>query len=662
MVLPRLTIRLKVLFAFGVVLMVTLALGMFAIERLARVDAAAREVREHWLPASQTVAKMSLVFEQYRIAEGRALVAASAEANQAVEADLRQRSQEVDRQLALYETNYATDEDRPIVQRFRQHWAECLAASRETMTLLHQGARDQAALVYNGKARTPVANARQSAADLMDFAARRGQDASSRSATIYRAARGWIIAALGVAVLFCTIASYAVVRGVSLPVLAMVRAMQRLVDGDDGVAIPASGRNDEIGRMAAALAVFRANAIEKRRLAEAQDAERRAAEADKQAALVNMAQTIESEAHRALEEVGGRSTAMAANADEMHASATRTDGSARQAASAASQALANSQTVAAAAEQLAGSIREIGSQASQSSAVVSRAVEAGTAARRTIEALNTRVGQIGSVADMIGEIAARTNLLALNATIEAARAGEAGKGFAVVANEVKALATQTARSTHDITRHIAEVRTATGQSVTAVSRIEETIGEVSAIAGSIAAAVEQQGAATAEIARNVAETAAAATEMTSRAGDVSTEAELTGRHAAQVHDNATGLADAVKQLQRSLVRVVRTSTAEVDRRRARRWPVDLGCRLTAGGQAQAARIVDLSEGGARLAPGPTLPAGARGTLNIDGFDGTLPFDVQASDAEATHLAFELDATTAAAFHRALDRLTARPAA
>ena len=65
----------------------------------------------------------------------------------------------------------------------------------------------------------------------------------------------------------------------------------------------------------------------------------------------------------------------------------------------------------------------------------------------------------GSVTKL--NVSCQTNLLALNATIEAARAGEAGKGFAVVAAEVKALATQTARATAEITQQIDALRTAT---------------------------------------------------------------------------------------------------------------------------------------------------------------------------------------------------------
>ena len=85
-------------------------------------------------------------------------------------------------------------------------------------------------------------------------------------------------------------------------------------------------------------------------------------------------------------------------------------GSARYAATAAQQVLANAQTVANSSEQPTGAIHEIAGQVSQSTAVVARAVEAASETRKTMQVLNDQVGRIGAVADMIGEIAGKTNL------------------------------------------------------------------------------------------------------------------------------------------------------------------------------------------------------------------------------------------------------------
>jgi len=467
----------------------------------------------------------------------------------------------------------------------------------------------------------------------------------------------------GGALLLGVLIAWLVGRGIIRPISGMTVVMEKLATGDTAVEVPLREAKDEMGAMAKAVEVFKENAIARVRLETEQKAQEERAAQQKHTALIGMAEKIETETGTALESVGSRTGAIAATAEEMSASAGRTGESAQAAAQAAGQALANAQTVASAAEELAASIREIGGQVSQSAAVVGRAVAAGSEARSTMEALNEQVGRIGVVADMISEIAAKTNLLALNATIEAARAGDAGKGFAVVASEVKALANQTARSTEEITRHIGEVRSATGASVAAVGQIEQTIGEINSIASSIASAVEEQGAATAEIARNVSETASAANEMTRRISEVSAEAERTGERSTKVRDDTAGLNDLVAELKHALIRVVRTSTAEVDRRENARYAVKLGCRVMVGGRdVQNAQVDDLSRGGASISGGTALSVGTRGTVEMDRIGMPLPFVVRSGDSEAVHVAFELDEQQADKLAQMIEHLGLRRAA
>jgi hypothetical protein len=282
--------------------------------------------------------------------------------------------------------------------------------------------------------------------------------------------------------------------------------------------------------------------------------------------------------------------------------------------------------------------------------------------RATIGELSDKVGLIGKVTDIIRDTAARTNLLALNATIEAARAGEAGRGFAVVASEVKQLANQTARSTAEIAHHIAEVRAATERSVAAVGHIEASIRDIEGIAASVAAAMEQQGAATGAISRSMSQTTGAAEEIAQRIAEVSQEAGETGQRAAEVRLSTGVLSGLVTDVRNSVIRVVRTSNEDVNRRAGPRQETDLPCVINAGGRRIEARVVNVSPGGARLAGVQDLREGQRGVLECDAIGVPLTFIAVRGDDQGWSVRFEPNVKTDARLAPVLKHLAAQQAA
>ncbi|MGF1461821.1 MAG: PAS domain S-box protein [Maricaulaceae bacterium] len=169
------------------------------------------------------------------------------------------------------------------------------------------------------------------------------------------------------------------------------------------------------------------------------------------------------------------------------------------AAAAASQTAGNVQSVAAGGEELAASVAEIARQVAEASSIAQSAGDRARDANSVVAALSGAAQSITAGVALIRDIAEQTNLRALTATIEAARAGEAGRGFAVVAQEVKSLATQSAKATTDIAEQIAQVQSRTEDAVAAINDISQVIEQVNAIAGAIAGAVEEQSAVTQEI-------------------------------------------------------------------------------------------------------------------------------------------------------------------
>jgi methyl-accepting chemotaxis protein len=346
--------------------------------------------------------------------------------------------------------------------------------------------------------------------------------------------------------------AWMITRSVVKPLTALRERMASLSTGELTAPVANTERGDEIGQMARTVSVFRDAMIETDRLRQEQVAVEGRQTAQRQADMNKLADQFESEVGEIITLVSSAATQLEASAGTLSRTAETVQTVSHRAADASSSASTSVHSVAAASEELASSVAEISRQVDASSRIAGEAVDQAQKTDSRISQLSQAAAKIGDVVNLIKTIAEQTNLLALNATIEAARAGEAGRGFAVVAAEVKTLAEQTAKATGEISQQIADIQSATQDSVVAIKEIGTTIGRISEISSTIASAVEEQGAATREISRNVQRAAEGTSQGTANIADVQRGVTETGTASSQVLSAAQSLSTESSRLKREV--------------------------------------------------------------------------------------------------------------
>ena len=365
----------------------------------------------------------------------------------------------------------------------------------------------------------------------------------------------------GLALVVVGIGVFIIARMVARPLSVITSTIKRVAEGAEGIEVPHTDRQDEIGALARAIRIFQ-EAMDRNRNLNSQVLLDSRARDERTRQIEVSVESFRDTIGSVMSAVNDSASAMRTTAQSISGVASDASGRASAAAQATEQASSNVSAVASAAEELSASIEEIGRQVRQSAEVVEQAGQRTEKSVTEIESLAAATQRIDGVLTLIQTIAEQTNLLALNATIEAARAGEAGRGFAVVAHEVKALAGQTAKATAEIGQNISLIQISTRNAVEAVREIGTAVREINEVTANIAGAVGQQDAATREISANAQLAAEGNSTLVINIGSLSEAIENTNKDASSVLSASSDLASTAERLSREVETFFRDLRAE----------------------------------------------------------------------------------------------------
>ena len=438
------------LLCFGVLIALTLCVGLFGLSQLSKIRAQGLALENNSIPSIVEADNLALQLTRMRVEALRLLAMPDAASRAAIVSKLKDLSDIVNAGFKRYEPLLSSDEERRQLEALRQHYADYQRLLGGLATLMSAGQIDQARSVVSDEMAPLGAKMNQTTEALRKINEKAAKDAAVESDLTYSRSQLITGIAITLAILLTLLMAWRLTVSLAYPITQAVQAARTIAEGDLTQTLDARG-TDEAAQLLQAMHTMQGNLRETLTHLGHSSTQLASSAEEMSAVMYESAQGLQQQ-NTEIEMAATAVTEMSQAVEEVASNAASTSAESRKAAETALQGQAQLGATLGAIETLTDNVLD---------------------ARERAQHLADQTLNISQVLDVIRSVAEQTNLLALNAAIEAARAGDAGRGFAVVADEVRALAHRTSESTREIESLIGSIQNGTARTVDALESSAE---------------------------------------------------------------------------------------------------------------------------------------------------------------------------------------------